>query len=73
MNILRALAREEKKSLKLIQETERRVATIRKAMKALGGRAVRKAKRRSKAARARMSRGQKKRWAKVRAEKKASG
>jgi hypothetical protein len=79
MNILAAIRREERKLEKQLGKLQQQLDGVRAAAKALGhstGRELKSAKKRhiSASARAKMSRGQKARWAKIRAQaKKAAG
>jgi len=67
MNILRALQREEKKSLKLIDEAQEKLNGVREAMRVLGGKigkaTGRKRRKMSAATRKKMAASAKKRWA----------
>jgi hypothetical protein len=72
MDILKALRREEAKFLKQLDSARQHLDTVRAAMQILAGKATGKKKRRvSKAARAKMAKAQKARWAKIKAEKKS--
>jgi hypothetical protein len=74
MNILKALRAEESKFMKQISSGTQQLETVRAAIKLLGGRNSSKSTRKkrfvSKAARAKMARAQRARWAKIKAAKK---
>ena len=75
MDILKALRAEESKFLQQMEAARQQVETIRAAIKLLGGTVSKPVagKKRfvSKAARAKMAKAQKERWAKIKAAKKA--
>ena len=75
MDILKALRAEESKFLQQMEAARQQAETVRAAIKLLGGKASKAVagKKRfvSKAARAKMAKAQKERWAKIKAAKKA--
>lgn len=73
-SVMQALKNEEAKFLKQLNEAQHQLNTIHAAMKLVsGGKATGKTHKTSAAARAKMSRAAKKRWARIRAEKKSGG
>jgi len=69
MDILKALRREEGKFLRQLDSARQQLETVREAIKILGGKAAGKKKRVvSKAARARMAKAQRARWAKIKSK-----
>ena len=69
--VMQALKDEEAKFLKQLSDAQQQLDTIHAAMRLVSGKAAGKAKKRSAAARAKMSLAAKRRWAKIKAEKKS--
>lgn len=68
--VLRALKAEKQKWLRQMEEARQQLETVRAAIKLVSGKSAGHASKRSAAARRKMSLAAKKRWAKIRAEKK---
>ena len=69
MDILKALRQEEEKFLQQLSSARQQLATIRSAIKLMGGKSSGKKKRFvSKAARAKMAKAQKERWKKIKSK-----